>query len=97
MSPRITADPLQPCQFDEEGYHDWANTPQAGTGDPMPGARTCLLCGAFDPGHMDLRVTTPKTQRTLFPAGTGGFQIIRGHDPDDPSPTDVDPNQEAGL
>jgi hypothetical protein len=88
-SGRIQYDPLQPCELDPDGqgYHDWANTAVQGTGDPLPGARTCMNCGAFDPGPTDLRVSVKDSPVPLFPAATRSYRTLVGHNPDDDSPT----------
>lgn len=86
-------DPLQPCPVDVyNGYHDWvamespAQTTGAATGNPKPGARYCIACGAMDTGPYGDRITAKDSLLPKFPAGTRSFRSINRHNPDDPSP-----------
>jgi hypothetical protein len=90
-------DPTGPCPFDSQGYHEWADAKQAGSGDPAPQARACLRCGAFDIGPQGIRVTYHDSPIPIFPAGTRSYRDIVTHNPDDDSPEHVDPGQEIST
>lgn len=83
----VGMNPLEPCHFDPQGFHEWDPVQHAGTGDPMPGARICANCGAFDAGPAGIRVNHRDSPIPLFPAGTRSYRQIETHNPDDPSPT----------
>jgi hypothetical protein len=89
-------DPLKPCPGDAtNGIHEWVAVAKQGTGDPLPGARCCLNCNAFDPGPQDIRINKKDSLVPLFPAATRSYRIIRGHNPDDTTPN-ADPEKSTG-
>jgi hypothetical protein len=73
-------DPTQACPFDSlNGYHEWVDVNVSGTGDPLPGARECLKCGAFDYGPLDMKINHKDSPVMVPPAATRSFRVIRTH------------------